>query len=116
MDDLAIKHLAKHCSVHFESCRIDCKIETELSTETIACPTKLNESSPHQFAQVFKAAGKTNPDILSHEEVHQDCDNIKKWSAAARKEIEQLKQKGTWTECLKSKANGEQIILCTWVF
>ena len=87
-----------------------------MSTKTIACLTKLDKLSPHQFAQVFKAAGKTNPDILSHKEVHQDCDNIKKWLAAAKKEIEQLEQKGTWTECLKSKANGEQIIPCTWVF
>ena len=100
MDDLTIEHLAKHCSAHLASCGIDCEIETELSAETIACLTKLDELSPHQFAQVFKAAGETNPDILSCEEAHQDCDNIKKWLAAARKEIEQLEQKGTWTECL----------------
>ena len=116
VDDLTIEHIAKHCSVHFASHGIDCEIETEVSAETVACLTKLDELNPHQFAQVFKAAGKTNPDILSHEEVHRDCDNIKKWLAAARKEIEQLEQKGTWTECLKSEADGQQIIPCTWVF
>ena len=85
VDGLTIKHIANHCSAHFALHGIDCEIETKLSAETIACPTKLNKSSPHQFAQVFKAAGETNPDILSCKEVHQDCDNIKKWLAAARK-------------------------------
>ena len=95
VNHLTIKHIVNHCSVHFTLHRIDCEIETKLSAKTVACLTKLNKPSPHQFAQVFKAAGKTNPDILSHKEVHQDCDNIKKWLAAARKETEQLEQKGT---------------------
>ena len=116
VDNLTIEHIANHCSVHFALHGIDCEIETKLSAKTITCLTKLNKLSPHQFAQVFKAAGETNPDILSCKEVHQDHDNIKKWLAVARKETEQVKQKGTWTECLKSEANGEQIIPCTWVF
>ena len=70
VDDLTIEHLAKHCSVCLASHGIDCEIETELSAEAVACLTKLDELPPHQFAQVFKAAGETNPDILSCEEVH----------------------------------------------
>ena len=65
VNNLTIKHIADHCSVHFASCEIDCKIETKSSAETIACPTKLDKLSPHQFAQAFKATGKKNPDILS---------------------------------------------------
>ena len=116
VDDTTIEHIANHCSVHFAAYGIDCEIETELSTETIACLTKLNELSPHQFAQVFKAAGGKNPDILSHKEVHGDYENLKEWLAAALKEIRQPERKGVWTECLKSEAKGQQTIPCTWVF
>ena len=61
-------------------------MEAESSCETIACLTKLSKLSPHQFAQVFKAAGM-NADILLHEEVQRDCDNLNEWLAAAPKEI-----------------------------
>ena len=70
VDNLTIEHIANHCGVHFALNGTDCKIETKLSAKTVACLTKLDKLSPHQFAQVFKAAGKTNPDILSCKEVH----------------------------------------------
>ena len=113
---MTIEHIANCCIVHFALHGIDCEIETKLPTETVACLTKLDKLSPHQFAQVFEAAGEKNPDILSCDEVQQDCKNLKEWSAAALKEIRQLERKGVWTECLKSKPNGQQIIPCTWVF
>ena len=116
INDLTIEHVSNHCSAHFVTHGINCKIGTELFTETIACLTKLNKLSPHQFAQVFKAAGEKKPDVLSHREVQRDHKNLKEWLAAALKEIRQLERKGVWTECLKSKANGEQIIPCTWAF
>ena len=116
VNDLTIEHITDHCSVGFAPHGIDCKIETELSTETIACQTKLDGSSPHQFAQVFKAAGKKNPDILSCKEVQQDHKNLKERLAAAVKEIRQLERKGVWTWCPKSKADSQQIIPHTWVF
>ena len=71
---------------------------------------------PHQFAQVFKAAKKKNPDILSYDEAMRDYKNLKNWLAAALKEIKQLEVKGVWTKCHKSEAGNEQIIPCTWVF
>ena len=90
-------------SVHHASCMMCMHLGP--STETIACLTKLNELSPHQFAQAFKAAGEKNPDVPSHEEVQRDCKNLKEWLAAALKEIRQLERKGSvWTECLKSEA------------
>ena len=116
VNDLTIKHIANHCGMHFAAHGIDCEIETELSAKTVACLTKLDELSPHQFSQAFKAAGEKNPDILSCQEVQRDCENLKEWPAAALKEIRQLERKGVWTECLKSKAKGQQIIPCTWVF
>ena len=84
--------------------------------ETRNCFQKLDELKPHQFAQVFKAAKKKNPDILSYDEAMRDHKNLKDWLAAALKEIKQLEGKGVWTECLKSEAGGEQIVPCTWVF
>ena len=87
VNNLTIKHIADHCSVHFASHGIHCKIETKSSTKTIACPTKRDKLSPHQFIQVFKAAGEKNPDILLHKEVQRDCKNLKEWLAAALKEM-----------------------------
>ena len=110
VDDLTIEHIVNHCSVCFALHGIDCKIETKPSTETIACLTKLDKLSPCHFAQALNAAGKKNLGILSHEEVQQDCKNLKEWSAAALKEIRQLEQKGVWTECPKSEADSQQII------
>ena len=72
INNLTIEHVANHCSVHFASHGIDCEIETKLSAETIACLTKLDKLSPHQFAQVFKAAGEKNPDILSNMKKHRE--------------------------------------------
>ena len=87
VDNLTIKHIANQCCVCFASCGIDCEKEAELSCETITCLTKLNKSSPHQFAQVFKATCEKNVNILLHEEVQRDCDILKEWLAAAPKEI-----------------------------
>ena len=73
--------------------------------------------SPHQFAQVFQAAKKKNPDILSYDKAMADKENLRAWLAAALKEIRQLESQGVWkTECRKSEANGKQIVPCTWVF
>ena len=83
---------------------------------TIACLAKLDKLPPHQFAQVFKAAKKTNPDILSYNEAMRDYENVKDWLAAALKEIKYLENKKVWMECHKLEANGEQIVPCTWVF
>ena len=103
VDNLTIEHIANQCCVSFASHRVDCEIKTKLSPDTIACPTKLNKSSLHQVAQVFKAAGKKNPDNLLHEEVQRDCNDLKERPAAALKEIRQLGKKDMWNECLKSK-------------
>ena len=73
-----IKHIANQCCVYFASSGIDCEVEAGLShQETIACLTKLDQLNPHQLAQVFKAAGKKNPDILTYKEVQQDYNNLK---------------------------------------
>ena len=72
IENSTIDHVANHCSTCIASCGINCEIETELSTETVACLTKLDKLSLHQFAQVFKAAGEKIPNILSHEEVQRD--------------------------------------------
>ena len=45
VDDMTIKHIANRCSVYFAAYGIDCEIETELSTETIACLTKKEKVS-----------------------------------------------------------------------
>ena len=117
VDNLTIEHIANHCSACFVLHEIDCKIETKLSAETIACLTKLDKLSPHHFAQAFKVAGKKNPDIPSCKEVQRDCKNLKEWLAAALKEIRQLERKGSvWTECLKCNSDSQQIIPCTWAF
>ena len=107
VDNLTIKNISNQCCVHFASCRVNCEMETELFPNTIACPTKLDKLSPHQFAQAFKAVGEKNPDILLCEEVQRDCNNLKDWPAAALKGIRQLKKKGVWTECSKLEAKGE---------
>ena len=105
---LTIQHIANHCSVFLSLYGIDCEVDCALSVETINCFQKLDELMPHQFAQVFKAAKKKNPDNLLYDEAMRDHKNLK--------EIKQLEGKGVWTECLKSEAGGEQIVPCTWVF
>ena len=110
---MTIENIANQCCVCFASCHIDCWIETKLSSETVACLTKLDKPSLHQFAQVFETAGKKNSVILLHKEAQRDCNNLKEWFVAALEEIRQLERKGAWTECLNSEANGKQIIPCT---
>ena len=110
VDDLTIKHVANQCCICFASCKVNCETETVLSPDTIACPTKLDKLSAHEFAQAFKAAGEKNINILLCEEAQRGHDNLKERLAAALKEVRQLKKKGVWTESLKSGAKGEQII------
>ena len=55
--------------------------------------SKLDKMLPHHFAEIFKAGGKKNLDILSYKEVQNDIENIKEWLAAALKEIRQLENK-----------------------
>ena len=116
VDNLTVEHIASQCKVYFAAYGIDCEIEAKLSPETVACLAKLDELPPHQFAQVFKAAKKKNPDILSYNKAMRDYENLKEWLAAALKEIRQLEGKKVWIECHKSEAKGEQIVPCTWVF
>ena len=116
VNDLTIQHTACHCSVFLAGHGMDCEIDIELSKAMVQCVTKSEELQPHQFPQAFRAAKKTNPDILSHDQAVRDCNNLKDWSAAALKEIEQLESKGAWTEVHENKANGEQITPCAWVF
>ena len=77
MDDLTIQHIANHCSVFLSSYGIDCEVKCALSVETINCFQKLDELKPHQFAQVFKAAKKKNPDILLYDKAMRDHKNLK---------------------------------------
>ena len=112
VDDLTIEHIAHQCSVYFASYGKDC----ELSKSTVNCLQRLDKVQPHQFAQVFKAAKKKNPDILSYDKAMRDYNNLKDWFAATLKEIKQLEGKGVWIECHKSEAGNEQIVSCTWVF
>ena len=116
IDDLTIQHIVNHCNVFLARCRMDCEIDVEPTKATVQCMTKLEELQPHQFAQDFRAAERTNPKILSCDQAMRDYNNLKDWLAAALKEIKQLESKGVWTEVHKEEANGEQIIPCTWVF
>ena len=88
-------------SVYFAGFGINHDIYNEMAEGASACFCKIDEMLPHQFAEVFKAGGKKNPDILSYEEVQNDHENLKKWLASALKEIRQLEDKGVWTKCLK---------------
>ena len=116
VDNLTIEHIANQCSVYLSSFGMECEMDADFSPEIVACLTKLDELPPHAFAQVFKAANKKNPDILSYDEVLNDYDNLQSWLAAALKEIKQLEDKKVWVECQKEEANGQQIVPCTWVF
>ena len=116
VDNLTIEHIANQCSVYLSSFGMECEMDADFSPEIVACLTKLDELPPHAFAQVFKAANKKNPDILSYDEVLNDYDNLQSWLAAALKEIKQLEDKKVWVECRKDEANGQQIVPCTWVF
>ena len=49
VDNPTIKHIADQCCICFASHRIDCEVETELSSNTIAHLTKLCKLSPHQL-------------------------------------------------------------------
>ena len=101
VDNLIIEHIANQCSVYFASYGINCNIQGDLSKMTVQCLQKLDKMQPHQFAQVFKAAKKSNPDIFSYDEAMRDHENLKDWLAAALKEIKQLEGKGVRVQCLK---------------
>ena len=116
VDEMTIGHMANQCAAHFAAHRMDCELEADLSEDAIECLPKLDTMSPHQFAQVFQAAKKKNPDILSCREAMVDQADIKAWLEAALKEIRQLESQGAWTECRKSEAEGQQTVPCTWVF
>ena len=45
-----------------------------------------------------------------------DTARLQEWLDASLKEIRQLEDKNCWEECLKSDANGEPVVPCTWVF
>ena len=62
--------------------------------------SQIDEMLPYQFAEIFKAGGKKNPDIYSYEEVRKDLEHLEEWLEAALKEIRQLENKKVWTECL----------------
>ena len=110
MDDLTIEYIANQCSVYLVSYGIHCEVDCDLSKSAIDCFEKLDQLQPHQFAQMFKAAKKKNPDILSYNKAMHNYENQKAWLAAALKEINPLEAKGVWVECLKSEAGGEPIV------
>lgn len=116
VDDLTIEHIANQCQAYFASYGIDGEFKDDMTSEKLACLSKLDKLNPHQFAQVFKAAKGKNPDTLSYEEAMSDYKNLKDWLASSLKEIRQLEKKGVWTEVAKDEAKGEQIMPCTWVF
>ena len=72
--------------------------------------------SDSHIVQAFQAAKKKNPDTLSYDEAMRDTARLQEWLDASLKEINQLEEKKCWEECLKSEANGEPIVPCTWVF
>ena len=112
-DDL----IKNQCSVYFAGFGINHEVDNKMAEGASACFCKIDKMLPHQFAEIFKAGGKKNPDILSYEEVQNDHEKLKKWLVdSALKEIQQLEDKGAWTKCLKSEANRQQIIPCTLVF
>lgn len=116
IDNLTIQHMANHCSAFPVGHGMDCEIDVEPSKATVQCMTELEELQPHQFAQVFRAAKKTNLDIPSCEQAMRDYKNLKDWLTATLKEMNWLESKGVWTEAHKDKKNGEQITPRTWVF
>ena len=116
VENLTTEHITNQCRVYMAAFGIDCPIDVKLSEQILLCLSKLDELPPHAFAEVFKASNKKNPDILSYDEVLADIANRKAWLEAALKEIKQLEAKKVWVECLKTDANGEQIVPCTWVF
>ena len=116
INNLTIQHTSNHCGVFLARHGMDCEIDVEPSKATVQCMTKLEELQPHQFAQVFRAAEKTNPDIPSCDQAICDYNNLNDWSAVALKEMKQLESKGAWTEVHKDEANGEQITPWAWVF
>jgi hypothetical protein len=88
--------------------------------EMLACfassSISTNELPPHIYHQLFAATKNKDPDTLSYDQAMADTENLSAWLAASANEIKQLEDKNCWEECLKSEANGEQIIPSTWVF
>ena len=116
VSDVTIEHLANQCTAYFAAYGIDQKVTQPVSQKIATCLGSLDELSPYQFGQVFKAAKQNNPDILSFDQAMRDHLHIEEWLAAALKEITQLEKKNCWSECLKSEAKSKKIIPCTWVF
>ena len=114
--DFADVLIKNQCSVYFAGFGITQEVIIDMAEGASACFSKIDKMLPHQFVEIFKAGGKKNPDILSYKEVQNDIKNIKEWLASVLKKIQQLENKRVWTKCLKSEANGQQIIPCTWVF
>ena len=98
VDNLTAEHIANQCSVYLASFGMECTMDANVSADIVSCLTKMDELPPHAFAQVFKAANKKNPDILSYDEVMRDYDNLQLWLASALKEIKQLEDKKVWVE------------------
>ena len=98
--DLQVHHVTNYFAAYFASYGSSydqtATFEAEITPETLSCLASLDELSPHHFAQVFQAAKKKNPDILSYDEAMRDFSKLKDWLAAAMKEIAQLEEKECW--------------------
>ena len=122
VDDLDSSHFANYLSAYFASYGSfnddNQEFQIEVSVSDFANLVQLDELSPHQFARVFKASSKKNPDIFTYDEAMRDVGKLKEWLAAALKEISQLESKDCWVECYKQEAydSGQKIIPATWVF
>ena len=110
-----VEVITSHCIAYLAACGMEGAHDLPVTPEVRACLTRLEEMTPLQVASVFKAAKKTNPDILSFDQAMRDYENLKEWLAAALKEITQLEEKKCWEEIRKSEAKGK-IVPCTWVF
>lgn len=117
--DLGMDHVTNIFCAYFASYGSNVNnFEVKIPSDAVSYLTQLDEMTPYQFTQVFKAAPKQDPDTLSYDEAMADLEHLKEWLAAAAKEIKQLEAKGCWVECLRSEAeqNGQKVIPCTWVF
>lgn len=111
-----VEHLANQCACYFAAFGMNHEVELPVSPDIVASLTRLDEMSPHNLERVFKAAKNKNPDLFSFKEAMHDRKHLRKWLAAALKEITQLETKGCWEECMKTDAVDQKIIPCTWVF
>ena len=74
--DLSKELVKNQCSVYFAGFGINQEFTFNMAEGASACFSKIDKMLPHQFAEIFKAGGKKNPDILSYKEVQQDIENI----------------------------------------